>query len=411
MRHSKVLALRALRLLTATLAVLVGGFIGAGVANAHGEDVQPPVLRTGTIQFYNVAIAPTDVRVGEPFTITGDFYVSRQWAEAVTEPRVTQLTVVQPGPVALVKDRRIGGEFIPESMELTKGKSYSFEIDLVARRVGTWHLHPVIMNQGAGPLMGPGADVTIQPGAGGATTIDNKVTLLNGEQVNLETYNRGTAVVWHLLYIVPAVLFLVYWLSKPLVRRLAMVVSGQREPDDFLTKRDVKVTLGAAGVILAVMVAGLVYSFSAWPDQIPLQVKNTATPAGVQAGNLVSASPVGSAMFMSEQDEVKFTVRFDNTGRERLSLQAFSTAGFLFDAKAGNTTNGAMQVSEPVTLAPGQSKEVSVTLSSEVWAKHNLIPGRETGNRLGGIFMFARPGGGVEIAEVSLPVITRTSHG
>lgn len=405
MRRPKTIAARVLSLLTVGVTVVLAGFLSAGTASAHGEDKQPPSLRTGTVQFYNVEFSKRNVSVGEDFTIKGEFYVSRQWAEAVADPTTAQLTVVEPGPVALVTDRRIGGEFLPESMKLAKGKTYSFEIDLVARRVGTWHMHPQIMVQGAGPLIGPGVDITIEPSAAGGDAVPaNYVTLQNGERVDLETYNQGTVVVWHLLYIVPAVLFLVYWLAKPLVPRMARLQSGRSTPESLLTKRDIKVTVATAGVIFSVMVAGMVYSSVTWPDQIPLQVKRTATPVGTEAGNVVSVRSVASGRFTARQDELEFTVRFDNTGDERLELESFTTAGYMFDDRSAST-DGTMRMSSPVTLAPGEQEEVTVTLVSKQWEDDELIPSEETNNRIGGLFMFSRPGDGVEIGEVSVPVI------
>ena len=175
----------------------------------------------------------------------------------VTDPDVTQLTVVAPGPTVLVKDRKISGQFISQSMRLEKGKSYPFEIVVEARRAGNWHLHPMLAVLGAGGLIGPGQEVHIAENPSGAP-FTNDITLATGETVDLETYNSGDSVVWHLLYLIPAVLFLVYWFGKPLMPRLIALTSGRRTPGELVTKRDVKVSVALGLIVFGITAASMV---------------------------------------------------------------------------------------------------------------------------------------------------------
>lgn len=404
MRPISELARRGLSLATVVVVAFLAAFLGTGTANAHGENVQPPTLRTSTVQFYDVEFSKRDVAVGDRFTISGNFFVSRRWAEAVVNPDMTQLTVVAPGPVVLVEDRRIGGKFMPQNMRLEKGKSYNFSMDLVARRPGTWHVHPMISVEGAGPLIGPGVDIAVaESGAASFANFSNPAELSNGERVDLESYNRDTAVLWHLLYIVPAVLFLLYWLRKPLMPRLVAIATGEREPDDYITKRDVKVTVLAGVVILAITGASFVYSQMAWPGQIPLQEKPTASPIGTVAGQTVTAEVLEPGRFSAGQDTVEFKVRLRNAGTETLDLSEFTTANTLFTARPGASSD-TLKISGPSSLGPKETADVTLRLASKAWAQQNLVPERETTSDVGGILIFATPGGGTEIAEVNAPV-------
>lgn len=406
MRLIRTLARRGLGLLLVLVVVGLSGFLGAGTAAAHGEDKQPPQLRTGTVQFYDVQFSKRNVTVGEKFTISGHFYVARKWAEAVADPETTQLTVVAPGPVVLVKDRQIGGDFIPESMRLERGKDYTFSMELVARRSGTWHVHPMIAVEGAGPLIGPGVDITInEAGAASFANFSNSTELRNGERVDLESYNRGTAIFWHLLYIVPAILFLAYWLSKPLMPRLVAIATGDREPEDYITKRDIKVTVIAGVVLMAVVGASFVYATAAWPNQIPLQTKQTASPAGEVAGDTVTIETLEPGRFVEAEDTVQFKVRLHNTGPEQIELREFTTANRVFTTRS-DEGDGLLKVDGPATLGPGESQDVTLTLMSNAWAEDSLVPQAETSSNVGGIFIFTKQGGGTEIAEINTPVAT-----
>lgn len=406
MRLIRTLARRGLGLLLVLVIAGLSGYLGAGTAAAHGEDKQPPQLRTGTVHFYDVQFSKRNVEVGEKFTISGHFYVARKWAEAVADPDTTQLTVVAPGPVILVKDRRIGGDFMPESMRLEKGKDYTFSMELVARRPGTWHVHPMVAVEGAGPLIGPGVDITIsESGAATFANFSNSAELQNGKRVDLESYNQGTTVFWHLLYIVPAILFLVYWLSKPLMPRLVALASGEREPDDYITKRDIKVTVSTGIVIMAIVGASFVYATVAWPNQIPLQVKPTASPVGEVEGDTVTVEMLEPGRFVEAQDTVQFKVRLHNTGTERIELREFTTANRLFTTRSDDG-EGLLKVDDPATLGPDETREVTLTLVSKAWADEGLVPQTEVSTNVGGILIFTKQDGDKEIAEINTPMVT-----
>jgi len=394
-----------LRLALVALTVCTVGLVGATPAFAHGEDKQPPNLRTRAVHFYDVQFSNPDIKVGETFTMSGNMYLSQEWPNGVTNPDVTQLTVVAPGPTVLVKDRKISGQFISQSMRLEKGKSYPFEIMVEARRAGNWHLHPMLAVHGAGGLIGPGQEVHIAERPGGAP-FTNDVTLATGETVDLETYNSGESVVWHLLYLIPALWFLVYWFAKPLMPRLIALIGGRRTPDELVTKRDVKVSVALGLVVLGITAASMVYSSIKWPDTLPLQVQNVATPAGnTVTGTVVAELPEGRATYHNATDTLGVTVRFHNLGATPVELSYLEIGNHIFDTDPATNTGATLASDQPLTLGPGEQRDLKLQLTSIAFHDNAVIPGAEVTSVIGSLAVFKQ--GNAEahtVSELNLPV-------
>lgn len=398
----------AIRVLATVAAIAFASLGCASPALAHGERSQVSFLRTRTITFYDVHFSTTSPRVGDRFSITGRFYARRAWPHSAPEPETAALTVATLGPVVLVKDRRIGGQFVPQSISLEKGRSYDFRIDLVARRAGFYHIHPLIALEGAGPLVGPGEWLTIGDAPGGGE-FHNELSLQSGERVDLETFNRGTVLTWHLIYLIPAALFLVYWLRKPIAQRLA---AGGVHAAELNTSRDLKFS-GAIGALALILVGvGAAYAATTWPDTIPLQVRKS-NPPGQPVGEEVTARVVQAAHFVPARDELEVRVRLENRSREQLRLESFATGSgdVLFDPQGDpHGRKGLLHSDAPAGLAPGKSEEVTLSLRSERWKKDNLIPGNEVDLSIGGLLIFRTPDESSRAAEVTIPILPEAGH-
>ncbi len=404
LRRASSPARRILRLVTVAALVCVAGLTGATPAFAHGEDKQPPNLRTRTVHFYDMQFSNADVKVGDTFTMRGSMYMSQQWPDGVVNPDVTQLTVVAPGPTVLVKDRKIAGQFISQSMRLERGQSYPFEITVQARRAGTWHLHPMVAVHGAGGLIGPGQELRIAEDPTGAP-FTNEVTLRNGETVDLETYNRSESLVWHLLYLIPALLFMVYWFSKPLMPRLIALVGGERTPDELVTKRDVKVSVLLSVVVLAITAASMVYSFVKWPDTLPLQVQNTATPQGqVLTGTVSTTLPETRSTYWEATDTLEVALRIRNSGPTPIDLSYLEIGNLVFDAKPETQTEGVLAADGPLTFAAGEERDIRLRLTALGFHDNAVIPGSEVTSVIGGLLVFTDPNGARVLSELNMPV-------
>lgn len=404
-RRQRPLALWAL----AGLAVAAASLLWSAPAKAHGERAQVSFLRTRTITFYDVRFSATRLAVGDRFSITGRFHVRRGWPQSVRDPETAALTVASLGPVVLVKNREIDGRFVPQSIALKKGHSYRFRIDLQARRSGFYHVHPMIALEGAGPLVGPGRWLRIAPAEGGGD-FRNEATLRSGERIDLETYNRDNALVWHMAFLIPAGLFLLYWLRKPLARRLALSSTGT-PPEELITSRDLKFSGAFGALSLAVLVAGMAYALSEWPDTIPLQVRKS-TPPGEPVRPDVAASVVGQARF-KDPDEVMLRLRLENRGREPLRLESFDTgSGDVRFTRAGRRqgSEGLLRSQPAATLAPKQREEVRLTLISERWSEDNLVPENEVEVAIGALLVLRAPDDEIRPVELTIPVIPEGGH-
>ncbi|MGQ0481929.1 MAG: methane monooxygenase/ammonia monooxygenase subunit B [Pseudonocardia sp.] len=393
-----------LRLLTVAVLVGIAGLTGATPAFAHGEDKQPPNLRTRTVHFYDMQFSNANLKVGDLFTMRGNMYISQQWPDGVVNPEVTQLTVVAPGPTVLVKDRKIAGQFISQSMRLERGQSYPFEITVQARRAGNWHLHPMVAVHGAGGLIGPGQEVQIAEDPTGAP-FTNEVTLRNGETVDLETYNRNESLVWHLLYLIPALLFMAYWFSKPLMPRLIALVGGERTPDDLVTKRDVKVSVMLSVVVLAITAASMVYSYVKWPDTLPLQVQNVASPQGqVLTGSVSTSLPETRSTYFEATDTLEVALRVRNGGTAPIDLSYLEIGNLVFDANPETQTDGELVADGPLTFAAGEERDIRLRLTGPGFHDDAVIPGSEVTSVIGGLLVFTDPSGARVLSELNMPV-------
>lgn len=387
---------------TLTLAVLAGVLtsLAPTTAFAHGERAQEANLRTRTISFYDVRFSDTTLRQGDPLTITGRFYVPRSWPQGIEEPKIAALTVAAPGPVVLMKDRRIDGEFVPQTIKLEKGRSYGFRMDLVARRTGRFHIHPMITVKFAGPMVGPGVYLNLSKGSGGRYA-ENNVTLRNGETVDLETFNVSNTIVWQLLFALLGTGFVAYWFSRPLVQRMATLSTGA-EPGDLITKRDLKVTGAFAVIAIGLVVASAIYAAQKWPDGVPLQVRKDI-PKGVDAGRLVTSKATAPALFSETEDTLRVKLKLRNATDQQLTATEFVSGGFAFRPLSGATEK--LESATPIKLSPGESRNVEFSLISKVWSEQKLIPHAEVEVAFGGVLLFEAPDGSQELAEVGSPVL------
>src|SRR5262245_56258247 len=199
---------------------------------AHGEAAQDAFIRTRTVAFYDVRFSGTDIQRGEAVAITGKFFMLPEWPTGVDKPGLVFLTAALPGPVLLVQERWINGVFTPGSVTLRQGEEYDFKLVLQGRREGRYHVHPMVAVQGVGPLVGPGAWITIA----GGSAVANPLTLPNGETVNLETFTLPRIALWHGLALALGLTWLLYWIAQPILRRSLSVASGVEE--QLITRRD-----------------------------------------------------------------------------------------------------------------------------------------------------------------------------
>src|SRR6266851_7042392 len=117
-----------MRLLVGIVAFAIAAIVSSSTAYAHGEAGDEPFLKDLTTAFYDVSISPTDIRVGEPVTITGSVRILETWPYTLATPEKAYIMPVVPGPVFALKDRIVNGQAAPGSFFVEKGGIYQFKM-------------------------------------------------------------------------------------------------------------------------------------------------------------------------------------------------------------------------------------------------------------------------------------------
>jgi len=102
-------------------------------AFAHGEAADEPFLKDLTVAFYNVHVSPTEIKVGEPVTVTGSLKILETWPYTLDPPQTAYITPVVPGPVFALVDRVINGHPAFGSITVERGGTYNFKMVLRGR--------------------------------------------------------------------------------------------------------------------------------------------------------------------------------------------------------------------------------------------------------------------------------------
>src|SRR5437879_3613965 len=141
------------RLLISVLLAVVALVGTALVASAHGENAQEGFLRMETVAFSDVTFSKDTIKQGEPVTITGKATLLDTWPKTLGEPNTGFINVTAPGPVLLMQNRLVNGMASPDAIFVKKGNTYEFNLTLVGRQPGRWHVHPTFAVEGSGTLI------------------------------------------------------------------------------------------------------------------------------------------------------------------------------------------------------------------------------------------------------------------
>ena len=182
-------------------------------ALAHGERSQEPFLRMRSIQWYDAAWSKTTVSVNEEMQLTGKFHIYEEWPDVLLTPEVAFLNYAAAGPVFTRESSFLNGVNAVRSTALQIGADYEYKITLRGRKPGRWHVHPLLNVLEAGPIIGPGRWVTIE---GSMADFTNPAVTLTGEEIDLENYGVANVVMWHGLWMIPALFWILWWARRPI---------------------------------------------------------------------------------------------------------------------------------------------------------------------------------------------------
>jgi methane/ammonia monooxygenase subunit B len=385
---------RVCALIVAALAVTM--MAPASPASAHGEAAQEAFLRMGTVVFWDVEFSSDTVSQGEEFTITGNAKILETYPEQLAEPKLGFIGVVAPGPVVIIKERTINGQAAPMAIEVEKGGVYHFEMTLQGRRPGKWHVHPILGIHGAGSLIGPGQYINVNAVDGGFT---NPVTLANGDKVDLESLGLGNLTFWNILWMVIAMVWLLLWIvPKPTVTRLPVNLQIPLNTDGqdygLITKKDHRNMDIIMALTLVLLVGGMFYVRSAYPDRLPQQVLRFA-PAAAEMDDVFVEGRATGATFTSDAKSVTMKVSLTNNGTAPATVEAFNTSSVVFDGQARS-----LEISPDATIAPGETKELLLTMEDPIWKVERLLPIGESRMQITGVVRVADSAGNENFVTV-----------
>ena len=408
------------RFLTILMALALLASFDASKAFAHGEAGDEPFLKNMTTAFFDVSISATEIEVGQPVTVTGKVKVLETWPHTLEKPEIAAIVPVVPGPVFVLKDRRINGEPAVGSFFVEKGGIYEFEMELLGKEPGQWHVHPGMAVSGTGTLVGPGSWVTVKPSA---TPFTFPVTLLDGETIELNTFGGQFVWWWSFAGFLLGMAWMVYWtFTKRTVTNLAVTAQlpvNDDAPDiGLITPRDHMWMNIIAGITVAMLIVGWTYAATSYPVRWPQQT-DWITPEPLSSGEAMAEVRTNGATFDEATDTLVMKIQVKNVadsaiGVNRLiiGLATFVTGGEQEQSEAGPSEYvGALEVEPKEPIAPGETRDLTLTVSNTVFSTVRLIPLNDPQQFVGGVIRFENAQGGQQLVTVRSGVVPTQFRG
>jgi methane/ammonia monooxygenase subunit B len=372
-----------------SLAGIIGLMLTFGIAEvavAHGERAQEGFLRMKTVAWQDVRFSSSEVKQGEQLVITGKVKVLEVWPTTLENPELGYINVSASGPHFVMKERTVNGQPAPASFSVEKGGLYEFRMVLEGRTPGYWHVHPSLFVLHSGGLLGPGQWVTVGAVPGG---YQNKVTLLDGKTINLDTYATGWVFWFSFAGFVLGVWWMLWWtLKHRTVTNLAVTsqipLNDAGEDIGLITKADHRTSNLIAALTVVLLIAGWIYMDWNWPTRIPQQVLRFTPPRLAEPDQFVRAGSA-RATYDPRSDTVVLNTEVRNTGSQPMKLVGFTTSNLTF-----NQGNGLLV--EPAAIEPKQTVTLKMSIQNKVWSEERLIPLDKPQMGIAGLLIFESDG-------------------
>lgn len=376
-----------------TSALSLAGIIGllltfgvADVAVAHGERAQEGFLRMKTVAWQDVRFSSSEVKQGEQLIITGKVKILEVWPTTLENPELAYLNVSASGPHFVMKERTVNGHPAPASFSVEKGGLYEFRMVLEGRTEGYWHVHPTLYVLHSGGLLGPGQWVTVGAVPAG---YQNKVTLLDGQTIDLDRYATGWVFWFSFAGFVLGVWWMLWWtLKHRTVTNLAVTsqipLNDAGEDIGLITKADHRTCNLITALTVVLLIAGWIYMDWNWPTRIPQQVLRFTPPRLMEPEQFVRAG-AARATYDPRSDTVVLNTEVINTGNQPMKLVAFTTSNLSFSQANG-------LVVEPAAIPPKQAVTLKMSIQSKVWSDERLIPLDKPQMGIAGLLVFESDG-------------------
>lgn len=386
-------------------------------AVAHGERATEPYIRTRTIHWYDVTWSTDKVGVNETVTVAGKFRLFNDWPDAASRPDLVFLSNVTPGAVMTRVESYVDDIPAQQSMRnMQLGRDYSFKLVMKGRIPGIWHLHPVLNVHGAGPIVGPGAWVTV---SGNAADFRQPVKTLTGNQIDdLQTFGVAKVQMWQAGYALFALVWLIWWLRRPLIIPRLLATQAGRD-DVLITRTDDRVAAGTVVLVLLIVIIGYNQTTAAYPYLVPLQSGSTKAIQKNPAPQPISVA-LKDARYDVPGRSLRMAVEITNNSSQPVRVGEFMTANLRFinknlDAAVAGIApsfpkdlipGSGLKIDNDSPIAPGETRAVALEATDAAWEVERLVSFlSNVDSKVGGLVFFFDEKGTRYISEVSGPII------
>jgi methane/ammonia monooxygenase subunit B len=245
--------------------------------------------------------------------------------------------------------------------------------------------------------VGPGDWVTVKPSA---TKFKFPVTLLSGETIELNTYGGQFVWWWSFTGFLLGMAWMIYWtFTKRTVTNLAVTAQlpvNDDAPDiGLITPRDHMWMNVLAGLTVLLLLVGWTYAATSYPVRWPQQT-DWITPRFISSGETLAEARADSAPYDEATDTLVMKVQVKNVAdsaitlnRVVIGLATFVPGGAEDQAKAGPREYvGPLEVEPAGAIAPGETKDLTLTISSPIFSTARLIPVTDPQQFVAGVLRF-----------------------
>ena len=375
----------------------------ASAALAHGEKAQESFLRMQTVAFFDTKYSTDTVEQGGAWSVSGTMKILETWPETLGEPKVAYIGVTTQGPISIMTERIVNGKDTPHSIYVKRGDVFNYKMSLQGRRVGRWHVHPIIGVEGAGSVMGPGQWLTVNEAEGGFSF---PLTLMNGETVDVETYGFSLVMTLNVIGFVIGVWFLWHWTgARPTVTRLRvnLQIGLHDTGEDFglIEKRDYTWMNVFAVLTLILLAVGWFYATTTYPNDIPLQVIRFEPPKAPQDPSFTEHKAGDKAIYDVAKKSLIIPIEITNTGNSDARVVSFVTSTLVFTTAAGDLK---LELDSDEAIAPNSSMMLTLTMTDQVWEEERMIPIGEAQMLITGVVIVENSAGQRNLITVQMPL-------
>lgn len=398
------------------LATILGAVMQAAPAFAHGERNQEPFLRMRTAHWYDVKFSTESVAVNDTLTLTGKFRMFPDWPQVLPKPETAFLGLASPGAALTRVESYINGVPAIQSTRLELGRDYEFKIVMKGRIPGRHHIHPLLNVKEAGPIAGPGEWIEI---SGNLADFRQPATTLTGVEIaNLENWGVANVVGWHIAWIVVALLWLLWWLRRPLLIPRHMALQAGRE-SRLVTRTDRMVAAGFLAGTLLLVGGGFFWAEAKYPNTIPLQggrvvVEPLPAPAAQVTVKTLKAN------YDVPGRSMRMLVRATNNTGSAIRIGEFTSANLRFvnatvPAAVANVDptypedlipKSGLRVEPDQPIQPGEAKDIFIEAADVAWETERLTSlMKDPDSTFGALLFFYDDAGGRHLADVSGTIV------